>query len=116
MHNLLNKILYLVPDAACTVTVLDNTMEYSNEDVHERCGYKIVWSRQNTKPCPSEKELNSVKQKDADAEAEIRNFKQRCEGYKKVQTIVASYTAAKISNQNLPWEDFIRTMESNEND
>lgn len=105
-------ILYLQPDAKFACWDTTDLNEYQGDQIPIVLDNKFIdWSPLNSQPCPTIEEINACGVNEVKQAAEFRRKNARNEAMKHNMSVVASYKVAKISNQNLTWEEFLDSLE-----
>lgn len=110
--NLINKILYLIPDAKVSVVKEKPKDNFLNETIHSRDGLYVIWNNTNTQEIPTQAELDSVDQVDANNAELARQKTARNSLYKKDLTVKAGYQIALKDNPNLTFSDYLDKLEN----
>ena len=114
MQRLLEKILYLNPDARCSAWGNDRDKYRGESEPVLLDGYLVDWQPSNELPCPTQAELDAVSKVDADASAESRRKAARNEHLGKDLSIKAAYKLEKKGNRDLRFSDYLDQLEAEE--
>lgn len=110
MNELLNKILYLVPDAK--VCIKDKNADEDESASKEIIigDFKVVWNCSNSSPCPTKTAINDVDQEVANAAAIERQKNERDELYANNANAIIGYNIAKSQNLDLTFSEYLDNL------
>lgn len=115
--DLLNKILFLVPDAKCCIRSDMSDADYAaasyaNETVYPLNNFFVVWSPLNTSPWPGQDKVNAVTKNQSDNVQERARKKERNQNARNDLAIVSNFKAAKQANPALKFGDYLDGLEA----
>jgi hypothetical protein len=118
---ILSKILYLVPDARCCVRSEMTESDYKSaenckEAVYPVGEYFVLWSSTNDMPFPGADAINAVSEEQVQRREERQRKRIRNQTQKENLAIVAAYRAAKQSNPELKFSDYLDGLEVDSGD
>ena len=109
INNLLDKILFLVPEAKVSVTNLDNAHQCCspNDIGYIRDNLYILWNSTNTQSCPTQQDLDQLNIDDVKASSLSRRKDQRDIASATNSTIMAQYKTVRLIKPSLTLREYL---------
>jgi len=112
MQTLINKIVFLVPDAMFSVWEKDLESYMGESEPVERDGYLVDWHASNSAGCPPQESLDELSLKKVEADVEKRRKKIRDGQCKDDLSIKAAYRIAKAADASLKFSEYLDQLEA----
>jgi hypothetical protein len=110
--NILNSILYLIPDAKFSLWNC-SIEEFQGEGIPIQRGNMIIaWNSTNSQPCPTLEQLEALDQNDVAASEEARRKVSRDAGVQNNLTIMSNYQTYLLSNPGVSLTAYLDLLEN----
>lgn len=111
VSELVNRILFLVPDAKCAVWDCSLNEYMGEAEPIEMDGKLICWNGNNSVPCPSFEDIEKVNKSSLDEQVEQKRKDARNIQKAEELSLVASFDIEKKSRPQLSFGDYLDELE-----